>query len=300
MMKRRLFLSATGAVALASCGGHGVVPALRSLGGGGGGGAGTHAPSGPFTFVPATPDAIPANVLASPMLGEARRFAGTTAPPGWLFMDGQAVPVNQYPGLFAILGRAPDDKGKDTFILRNPGAGAIVAAEGSTPGSPQAYARMRDLSYQTSLGPDAHLPPTKPRIDPKGTIEGRAVLAAAVRARSGSPEELSPDASAAMDRARTGAYGAASAALNPRTAAVVRDAVAAAVEGRTTVYDAVGRVAGTISVPDAWAALAINDRLQRAFSATPAQHRDPQREAATFLVTNAMTAEQAAAIAERG
>ena len=102
-----------------------------------------------------------------------------------------------------------------------------------------------------------------------------------------------------MDRARTGAFADAAKAIGARTAGIVRDAVAAAVDGRSTVYAAIATVAGAIGVQEAWSALAINDRMQQAFGARPSGHRDPQREAATFLVTSAITPDQAATIAGR-
>ena len=295
-MKRQLFITAVGAAALAGCGGHGMVPRLGSSGGSG---ATTHAPTGPFTLIPAVPDPIPANVLAHPILGEARRFVGATPPDGWLFMNDQALRVDQYPSLFAMLGHPSPDKTQNTFVLPNPGYSIVVAAAGAIPTSPQALASMRDLTLQTSLGPSAMPAPTKPKPESKASQEARALAALAVGPRGGSPEELSPDASAAMDRARLGAYGDAANAISPRAAVLVRDAVAAAVDGRTTVYGAVTQVAGQIGLQDAWAALAVNDRMQRAYSASPSGHQDPQREAAQFLVSNAITPDQASAIADR-
>jgi len=176
----------------------------------------------------------------------------------------------------------------------------VVAASGAIPTSPQAFARMRDLTQQTSLGPNAiprPAPPVKP--ESKGALEARQLLASAVVTRGGSPEELSPDASAAMDRARLGAFSDAVDAITPRAAALVRAAVAAAVDGRTSVYGAVTRVAGQIGLQDAWAALAIDDRMRRAYAASPSGHSEPQREAARFLVATAITPDQAAAIADR-
>lgn len=296
-MKRQLFITVIGAATLAGCGGHGMVPKLAASGGGGGT---THAPSGPFSMIPAVPDPIPASVLAHPILGEARRFVGSAPPAGWLFMDGQSLPVAQYPSLFAILGHAPSDKAQDTFTLANPGYSVVVAASGAVPMSAQALARMRDLTLQTSLGPNAiprPAPPVKP--ESKAARQARQLLASAVTPSGGSPEEPSSDAAVAMDRARLDAFRDAVEAITPRAAALVRAAVAAAVDGRASVYGAVTQVAGQIGLHDAWAALAINDRMRRAYAAPPSGHRDPQREAAQFLISTAITPDQASAIADR-
>lgn len=296
-MKRQLFVTVIGAATLAGCGGHGMVPKLGSTSGGG---ATTHAPSGPFSMIPVVPDPIPANVLAHPILGEARRFEGSAPPAGWLFMNGQSLPVAQYPSLFAILGHAPSDKAQDTFTLTDPGYSVVVAASGAVPTSAQALARMRDLTLQTSLGPNAIPRPTPPvKPESKAAQEARQLLASAVTPRGGSPEELSPSAAAAMDRARLGAFRDALDAITPRAAALVRAAVAAAVDGRTSVYGAVIQVAGQIGLHDAWAALAVNDRMRRAYAESPSGHPDPQREAAQFLVSTAITPDQASAIADR-
>ncbi len=52
-----------------------------------------------------------------PYIGEIRIFAGTYAPEGWLFCQGQTLPVAQYQALFAVIGNTYGGDGKKTFAL---------------------------------------------------------------------------------------------------------------------------------------------------------------------------------------
>src|ERR1700738_3605339 len=78
-------------------------------------------------LVPEIADPIPDSVLAAPMIGEARRFDGAVAPSGWMFAQGQTLPVAGYASLFSILGTVAGGDGKTTFKLPNPGFVVIVA-----------------------------------------------------------------------------------------------------------------------------------------------------------------------------
>ncbi|PZX17836.1 microcystin-dependent protein [Breznakibacter xylanolyticus] len=44
-------------------------------------------------------------------------FAGNFAPEGWLFCDGQLLPVNQYQTLYAVIGVTYGGDGRNTFAL---------------------------------------------------------------------------------------------------------------------------------------------------------------------------------------
>lgn len=52
-----------------------------------------------------------------PYIGEVRIFAGTYAPEGWLFCQGQMLSVAQYQALFAVIGDTYGGDGKKTFSL---------------------------------------------------------------------------------------------------------------------------------------------------------------------------------------
>ncbi|MBC7171602.1 MAG: phage tail protein, partial [Polyangiaceae bacterium] len=50
-------------------------------------------------------------------LGEIRMFAGTFAPLGWLFCDGQLVSIMDHEALFTVVGTTYGGDGQDTFAL---------------------------------------------------------------------------------------------------------------------------------------------------------------------------------------
>lgn len=294
-MKRLYFLSAAGAAALAGCGKH-VLPGMTPTST-----AQRPVAASSFKLVPEIPDPIPTGVLANPIVGEARRFSGNAAPANWMFMQGQKVAIADYPQLFSVLGHAPGDKETKTFTLPNVSYGVIVAAKGTVPASPRALARTRNMSYQASLGPGARLPMPKVANTPSpATLEARRLMASAIRPRSASPVEVSAEVSGALDRTRATAHDSAVQAIGARSLEVLDGAVAAAVDGRMTVYQAVMQVAQRLTGSEASAVLAVNDRMRQSFSnVNSVSHQDPQREAATFLVTEAITPEQAAVIAQR-
>ncbi|RYZ21783.1 MAG: phage tail protein [Chitinophagaceae bacterium] len=54
-----------------------------------------------------------------PYIGEVRMFAGTFAPRGWMFCQGQILPIAQNTALFSILGTVYGGNGVNTFGLPN-------------------------------------------------------------------------------------------------------------------------------------------------------------------------------------
>lgn len=52
-----------------------------------------------------------------PFLGEVRMFAGTYAPMGWEFCNGQLLNISQYDSLFALIGTTYGGDGVSTFAL---------------------------------------------------------------------------------------------------------------------------------------------------------------------------------------
>ena len=52
-----------------------------------------------------------------PMLGEISLFAGTFAPSGWEFCDGDLLDISQYQSLFSLLGTTYGGDGRTTFGL---------------------------------------------------------------------------------------------------------------------------------------------------------------------------------------
>jgi microcystin-dependent protein len=55
--------------------------------------------------------------MAQPYVGEIRMFAGNFAPEGWMFCQGQLLPISEYDTLFNLIGTTYGGDGQDTFGL---------------------------------------------------------------------------------------------------------------------------------------------------------------------------------------
>jgi microcystin-dependent protein len=78
--------------------------------------------------------------MAQPYVGEIRMFAGNFAPAGWMFCEGQLLPISENETLFQLIGTTYGGDGQETFALpdlrgRLPihqGNGFILAETGGT------------------------------------------------------------------------------------------------------------------------------------------------------------------------
>jgi microcystin-dependent protein len=57
--------------------------------------------------------------MAQPYVGEIRMFAGNFPPVGWMFCDGQQLPISENETLFLLIGTAYGGDGESTFNLPN-------------------------------------------------------------------------------------------------------------------------------------------------------------------------------------
>ena len=57
--------------------------------------------------------------MSQPYVGEIRIFAGNFAPNGWMFCQGQLLPIDQYDTLFNLIGTTYGGDGQQTFALPN-------------------------------------------------------------------------------------------------------------------------------------------------------------------------------------
>ena len=57
--------------------------------------------------------------MAQPYVGEIRIFAGNFAPAGWMFCDGQLLPISENETLFQLIGTTYGGDGQETFALPN-------------------------------------------------------------------------------------------------------------------------------------------------------------------------------------
>jgi microcystin-dependent protein len=55
--------------------------------------------------------------MSNPYIGEIRMFAGSFAPVGWAFCDGQLLPISENDALFTLLGTTYGGDGQETFGL---------------------------------------------------------------------------------------------------------------------------------------------------------------------------------------
>lgn len=55
--------------------------------------------------------------MAQPYVGEIRMFAGNFAPAGWMFCDGQLLPIAENETLFNLIGTTYGGDGQSTFAL---------------------------------------------------------------------------------------------------------------------------------------------------------------------------------------
>lgn len=55
--------------------------------------------------------------MAQPYIGEIRMFGGNFAPSGWMFCDGQLLPISEYETLFQLIGTTYGGDGQSTFAL---------------------------------------------------------------------------------------------------------------------------------------------------------------------------------------
>jgi microcystin-dependent protein len=57
--------------------------------------------------------------MPEPFVGEIRMFAGNFAPNGWMFCEGQTLPISENETLFNLIGTTYGGDGQETFNLPN-------------------------------------------------------------------------------------------------------------------------------------------------------------------------------------
>jgi microcystin-dependent protein len=55
--------------------------------------------------------------MGQPYVGEIRMFAGNFAPAGWMFCEGQILPISEFETLFNLIGTTYGGDGQSTFAL---------------------------------------------------------------------------------------------------------------------------------------------------------------------------------------
>ena len=71
--------------------------------------------------------------MAQPYVGEIRMFAGNFAPAGWMFCEGQLLPISENETLFVLIGTTYGGDGQSTFALPDL-RGRLPIHQGTGPG----------------------------------------------------------------------------------------------------------------------------------------------------------------------
>lgn len=71
-------------------------------------------------------------------IGEIRMFAGNYAPEGWIFCNGQVLPISQYEALYSLIGITYGGDGQSTFALPDL-RGRIPLHQGQNPQTGTAF-----------------------------------------------------------------------------------------------------------------------------------------------------------------
>lgn len=115
--------------------------------------------------------------MAQPYVGEVRMFAGNFAPAGWMFCEGQLLPISEYETLFNLIGTTYGGDGQSTFALpdlrgRLPlhfGNGFTLAETGGVETVTLTASQIPAHSHPLLVSVDAATTP-----DPKGELLAQA------------------------------------------------------------------------------------------------------------------------------
>jgi microcystin-dependent protein len=128
--------------------------------------------------------------MAQPYVGEIRMFAGNFAPAGWMFCEGQLLPISENETLFQLIGTTYGGDGESTFALpdlrgRIPihqGNGFILAETGGAEEITLTVQQIPAHSHPFLASNDSASAP-----GPAGSLPGATNVAKKVYAGAGSP-----------------------------------------------------------------------------------------------------------------
>ncbi|MFB2662927.1 phage tail protein [Shewanella mangrovisoli] len=126
--------------------------------------------------------------MADPFIGEIRMFAGTFAPRGWAFCNGQLLPIQSNQALFALIGTTYGGNGQTTFALPNL-QGRVPVHQGQGPGTSQ-YVLGEMAGQETVTLTSSQMPIHNHAIDLTGT--GNVSVALGASSANGNTPTPSP------------------------------------------------------------------------------------------------------------
>src|SRR3954451_20925534 len=133
--------------------------------------------------------------MAQPYVGEIRMFGGNFAPAGWMFCEGQLLPISENETLFQLIGTTYGGDGESTFALpdlrgRLPlhqGNGSILAETGGAeevtltvaqvPAHSHAFMATNDTATATAPASNVVASSTGATVSPYGTDAPLTTLA---------------------------------------------------------------------------------------------------------------------------
>ncbi len=138
--------------------------------------------------------------MAEPFIGEIRMFAGTFAPRGWAFCDGQLLSITQNEALFSLFGTVYGGDGRTTFGLPD-ARGRVALHQGTGPGlSPRALGQkggVEDVTIiENQLPVHSHTMQGSSSVGNQSSPQGRVVAESPSfdLYQSGAPTaDMSPD-----------------------------------------------------------------------------------------------------------
>jgi microcystin-dependent protein len=131
--------------------------------------------------------------MSSPFVAEIRMFAGTFAPTGWAFCNGQLLPLSQNTALFSLLGTTYGGNGKSNFALPDL-QGSVPLHPGQGQGLSEYFLGQQSGSETVTLL-QSEIPAHNHTVGvrPTGNIPPSGIAAGNVGARSNS-RPYTPDA----------------------------------------------------------------------------------------------------------
>ena len=96
--------------------------------------------------------------MAQPYVGEIRMFAGNFAPAGWMFCEGQLLPISENETLFQLIGTTYGGDGKSNFALPNLQGALRPAVRADRPSARLRPFEALPAAVQPVLRHDATLP----------------------------------------------------------------------------------------------------------------------------------------------
>lgn len=87
--------------------------------------------------------------MGEPYVGEIRMFAGNFAPNGWMFCEGQTIPISENETLFNLIGTTYGGDGQETFNLPNLASRVPIHAGTGPDGTTYTLGEMAGTEQET-------------------------------------------------------------------------------------------------------------------------------------------------------